>query len=115
MNAGHTFIKTKTPFRNLQVFCQTFLYMYTFIQQIYDKATSDCVLTMIGKTARPQPCTYCTFSHTCIDPEMDSLSLKISWRFFVPRMFLSVVCANSRVEWWAFSTLATDTVAFDTR
>ncbi len=54
-------------------------------------------------------------STTCIEPEMLSLSLRISCRFFVPRMFLRVVCARSLVEWWAFSTLATDTVAFDTR
>ena len=32
---------------------------------------------------------------TCIDPEMLSLSLRISCRFFVPKMFLSVVCANN--------------------
>ena len=51
---------------------------------------------------------------TCMEPEMLSLSLRISWRFFVPRIFRNVVWARSRVEWWAFSTLATDTVAFDT-
>ena len=28
---------------------------------------------------------------TCMAPEMPSLSLRISWRFFVPRMFLRVV------------------------
>ena len=32
---------------------------------------------------------------TCIDPEMLSLSLRISCRFFVPKMFLNVVCANN--------------------
>ena len=32
---------------------------------------------------------------TCIAPEIPSLSLRISWRFFVPRMFLSVVCDNN--------------------
>ena len=32
---------------------------------------------------------------TCIDPEMLSLSLRISWRFFVPKMFRRVVCASN--------------------
>ena len=54
-------------------------------------------------------------SLTCIEPEMLSRSLRISCKFFVPKMFRNVVCANSLVEWWAFSTLATDTVALDTR
>ena len=52
---------------------------------------------------------------TCIELDMLSLSLRISWRFFVPNMFLSVVCARSRVEWCAFSTLATEMVALETR
>ena len=56
-----------------------------------------------------------TFDLTCMEPEMLSLSLRISWRFFVPNMFLSVVCARSRVEWCAFSTLATEMVALETR
>ncbi len=55
------------------------------------------------------------FFLACMDPEMLSLSLRISCRFLVPRMFLRVVCASSLVEWCAFSTLATDTVALDTR
>ena len=55
-----------------------------------------------------------TAIYTCIEFEMDSLSDKISERFFVPSTFRSVVCANSRVEWCAFSTLATETVALDT-
>jgi len=50
----------------------------------------------------------------CIACDILSLSLSISWSGFVPRIFLSVVCASNRVEWWAFSTLATDTVALDT-
>ena len=53
--------------------------------------------------------------HTCIEPEILSRSLRISCKFLVPSMFLNVVWAKSLVEWWAFSTLATDTVAFDTR
>ena len=44
-----------------------------------------------------------------------SLSPRISCRVLVPRMFLSVVWASSLVEWWAFSTLATEMVALDTR
>ena len=32
---------------------------------------------------------------TCIEPEMLSLSLRISWRFFVPKMFRRVVCASN--------------------
>ncbi len=32
---------------------------------------------------------------TCMEEEMLSLSLRISWRFFVPKMFLSVVWARS--------------------
>ena len=67
---------------------------------------------------------------TCIDPEILSLSLRISWRFFVPKIFLNVVCASNLcgviklwhehllvfhlVEWCAFSTFATLTVAFET-
>ena len=35
---------------------------------------------------------------TCIDPEMLSLSLRISWRFFVPKMFRRVVCASNLKE-----------------
>ena len=54
-------------------------------------------------------------AHTCIEFEMDSLSDKISERFFVPSTLRSVVCARRRVEWCAFSTFATDTVALDTR
>ena len=36
---------------------------------------------------------------TCILLEMESLSLRISCRCFVPRMFLRVVWASSLVEW----------------
>ena len=53
--------------------------------------------------------------YTCMDPEMLSRSLRISWSILVPKMFLSVVWARRRVEWCAFSTFATETVAFDTR
>ena len=41
-----------------------------------------------------------------MEPEMLSLSLRISWRFLVPRMFLRVVWASSLVVvvvdwlWW---------------
>lgn len=52
---------------------------------------------------------------TCMHDEIFSLSDKISDKFLVPSIFLSVVWANRRVLWWAFSTLATDTVALDTR
>ena len=52
---------------------------------------------------------------TCMLLEMESLSLSISCKCFVPRMFLRVVWASSLVEWWAFSTFATEIVAFDTR
>ena len=39
-------------------------------------------------------------SRSCWMPlEMLSLSLRISWRFLVPRMFLSVVWASIRVLW----------------
>lgn len=51
----------------------------------------------------------------CMDPEMVSRSPRISCKSLVPKMLRSVVWASRRVEWWAFSTLATDTVAFDTR
>ena len=54
------------------------------------------------------------YGETCMDPDMLSLSLRISCRFLVPNMFRRVVWARSRVEWWAFSTLATETVAFET-
>ena len=37
----------------------------------------------------------CCVGDTCMAPAMLSLSLRISWRFFVPRMFLSDVCASS--------------------
>ena len=42
---------------------------------------------------------------------MLSLLLSISYRSLVPRMFLRVVWASSRVLEWASSTLATLTVA----
>ena len=35
---------------------------------------------------------------TCMAPAILSLSLRISWRFFVPRIFLSDVCASSLQE-----------------
>ena len=35
------------------------------------------------------------FSVTCIAPAMLSLSLRISCRFFVPKIFLNEVCANN--------------------
>ena len=35
------------------------------------------------------------FVNTCIAPAILSLSLRISWRFFVPKMFLNEVCANN--------------------
>ena len=47
--------------------------------------------------------------------EMLSRSPRISCRVLVPRMFLSVVWASRRVLWWAFSTLATEIVALETR
>ena len=52
---------------------------------------------------------------TCILLDILSLSPRISCRVLVPRMFLSVVWASSLVEWWAFSTFATEMVALDTR
>ena len=52
---------------------------------------------------------------TCIELEIDSRSDKISCKLWVPNILRSVVWANSRVEWWAFSTLATETVALWTR
>ena len=36
---------------------------------------------------------------TCILLEMESLSLRISCRCFVPKMFLRVVCASSLIGW----------------
>ena len=53
-------------------------------------------------------------SCTCILLDILSLSLRISWRFLVPRTFLSVVWARSLVEWWESSTLATEMVALET-
>ena len=54
-------------------------------------------------------------SRSCWMPlEMLSRSLRISCRFLVPRMFLSVVWASILVLWWLSSTLATEIVAFDT-
>ncbi len=41
--------------------------------------------------AIPTPTCYCT----CMAAAMLSLSLRISWRLFVPRMFRKVVWANS--------------------
>jgi hypothetical protein len=38
---------------------------------------------------------------------MESLSERISESVFVPSILRIVVWARSRVEWWAFSTLAT--------
>ena len=52
---------------------------------------------------------------TCILLDILSLSPRISCKVLVPRMFLRVVWARSLVEWWAFSTLATEMVALDTR
>ena len=55
-------------------------------------------------------------SRSCWMPlEMLSRSLRISCRFLVPRMFLSVVWASILVLWWLSSTLATEIVAFETR
>ena len=53
--------------------------------------------------------------YTCMEEEILSRSLKISCNVLVPKIFLNVVWARRRVEWWAFSTLATDTVALLTR
>lgn len=47
-------------------------------------------------------------------PEIVIRSLRISCKWRVPMVLRSVVCAKRRVEWWAFSTLAIDTVAFET-
>jgi hypothetical protein len=47
---------------------------------------------------------------TCICDAIESLSVKISDIFFVPKTFLRVVAASSLVEESAFSTLHTDIV-----
>ena len=65
---------------------------------------------MLGKSGRGG-----TINLTCILLDILSLSPRISCRVLVPRMFLRVVWASSLVEWWAFSTLATEMVALDTR
>lgn len=53
--------------------------------------------------------------HTCIELEIPSRSLRISWRFFVPRILRRVVWANSRVDWCALATFAIETIALLTR
>ena len=37
-------------------------------------------------------------------PEMLSRSLRISWRFLVPRILVRMVWESREVEWWWFST-----------
>lgn len=58
---------------------------------------------------------YFAGMYTCMQAEIDSRSDKISDKFFVPNILRNVVWDSRRVEWWAFSTLATDTVGLLTR
>jgi hypothetical protein len=41
---------------------------------------------------------------TCKLCAIDSLSVRISDKAFVPRIFRKLVAANKRVEYWAFAT-----------
>ena len=81
-------------------------YLIDAMQQAHDACvTANVIYTYI---ASPYSC-------TCMAELMDSRSERISARFLVPSTLRSVVCARSRVEWCAFSTFATDTVALLTR
>lgn len=48
---------------------------------------------------------------TCMLAAMDSLSVRSSAIFLVPRTFLSVVAANRRVDWYASDTFTVAMVA----
>ena len=56
-----------------------------FVQQLLQRNAGRAAARPKRSTPRP----------TCMLLEMLSLSLRISCRFFVPRMFRNVVCANS--------------------
>ena len=66
-------------------FCLPCLLVYLF--------TSICACHIPACPPGPWVCVW--VPPTCMEPEMLSLSLRISCRFFVPRMFLRVVWARS--------------------
>ena len=73
---------------------------YEICQQEYPFVTKYLDISYISTLSALTPQGSVASSRaSCITLEMDSLSDRISAKFLVPRTFLKVVAASSRVEW----------------